>query len=95
MLVVKRVENRFSAFAEFDQMRVFENSELMGNCRHTHREFFGDVANAHLALKEKVKDLYARAVSHNRKELGKIEKMLIVGQGDLIDNIVMRFVLSA
>ena len=54
VLVVERVEHRFSDLSVFDKPCIFEHAELVRDRRHTHRELFGDVANAHLTLKEKV-----------------------------------------
>lgn len=95
VIVVQGIEYRLANLAVLDQPCVFQYSELVRDCRHTHRKLFGDVANAHLALEKQVEYLYARAVAHNREKFGKIKEMLVVGQGYAVDYISVCFVLAA
>ena len=84
VVVVQGIDDRLALLAVFDQPCIFQNSQLMGNCRHTHAEFFGDVANAHLALKKQIEYLDACAVAHDREKFREIEKML----GERVDEFI-------
>lgn len=55
----------------------------MGNSGHTHTELFGDVADAALAVKEKVEYFDPSTVADDGEELGEVEEMLVVGEGDI------------
>ncbi len=94
VVVVQGIDDRLALLAVFDQPCIFQNSQLMGNCRHTHAEFFGDVANAHLALKKQIENFDACAVAHDREKFREIEKMLVIGEIYLIYYFVMGLMLA-
>jgi hypothetical protein len=94
VVIVQGVKDRFTLLTVLDEAGIFEDSELVGYCRHAHIKLFRNVANAHFALEKKVEDLYSCAVAHNREKFGKIEKMLVVGQLDFVQNFVMSLVLA-
>ena len=95
VVVVQGINDRFALLAVFDQPCVFQHAELVGDCRHTHAQLFGNVANAHLTVKQEIEDLDSSAVAHDREKFGEREEMLVVGQSDLIYDFVVRFVLAA
>jgi len=92
VVVVKGVEDRLALLAILDKTRIFEHAELMRYSRHAHRELFGDVAYAHFALKEEIKNLYAGTVSNYGEELCKLKEMLVIRQFYAVDYLVMRLV---
>jgi len=95
VIVVEGVEDRLALLAVFDETGIFKNAKLVRDRRHTHIKLFRDVANAHLSLEKKVKDLNPSAVAHDREKFGKIEEMLVVGQFNFVEDIVMSLVSGA
>ena len=94
MVVVQGIDNRLSLLAIINEPCVFQYAKLMRYCRHAHVKLFGDVANAHLALKKQIEDFDASAVAHYREKFSKIKEMLVVWQGNLIDYFMVCFVLA-
>ena len=95
VIVVQGIDHRFADFSVFNKSRVFEYAKLVGDCRHTHRKLFRDVANAHFAFKKQIKYLDSCAVAHYREKFCQVEEMLVVGKSDLIDYFVMCLVIVA
>lgn len=83
VVVIEGIEDGFTDLAVFDYTRIFEDTELVGNSGHTHTERLGDVADTALAVKEEVEYFDPSTVADDGEELGEVEKMLVVGEGDI------------
>ncbi len=83
VVVIEGIKDGFADLAVFNDTRIFEDAELVGNSGHTHTELFGDVADAALAVKEEVENFDSGAVSDDREKFGEVEEMLVVGEGDI------------
>ena len=70
VVIVQGIDNGFTLLTIFDKSRVFEDSELVGDCRHTHAQLFGDVADAHFAFEKEIEYFNACAVAHDREKFG-------------------------
>ena len=62
-----------------NQLIAFQDTELVGDRRHTHSYEGGDVADTELRLKQRVQYLYPRAVTEYLVQLGEIEQRILVG----------------
>ena len=89
VVVVEGIEDGLTDLTVFNDTRIFEDAELVGDCGHTHTELFGDVADAAFAVKEEVEYFDSGTVSDDRKELGEVEEMLVVGEIDVIDEVLV------
>jgi hypothetical protein len=83
VVVIEGIEDRFTDLAVFNDTRIFEDAELVGDSGHTHTELFGDVADTALAVKEEVEYFDSGTVADDGEELGEVKKMLVVGEGDV------------
>jgi len=83
VVVVEGIEDGLTDLAVFNDTGVFEDTELVWDRGHTHTERLGDIADTALAVKEEVEYFDSGTVADDRKELGEVEEMLVVGEGDI------------
>ena len=89
--VSQGIKDGLSLPAVFDQLALLQGPELVRDGRLRHAQELGDVAHAHLGLKEDVQDLDAGGVAEKLEQLGQIVQDLLIRHVliDLIDDLLM------
>lgn len=80
VIIGEGVQDVASIATEFDEVRLLERSQLMGDRGLRRFGGLGDIGNAELAAHEGVEDLDARGVAKNLKQVCKIVEELLIGK---------------
>lgn len=80
VIVGKGVVNCFALAAELNESCALEDPQLVGHGRLCYGKHFGNMLNAHLALKENVENFNSRRVAKHLVKLCKVIQHLILGQ---------------
>ena len=73
MVIIQRIVDRFAVSALSDQLRIFEDTKLMGNGRLVHIQKVRDLVDASFFRNETVKDTDTGRVRKALEQFGSIE----------------------
>lgn len=92
MSIRKGVKDGFAFAAVFDELALFERTQLVGDGALGHVQKLRDVADAHLGFEEHIEDFDPGGIAKNFEKFGQIIKDFIFRHllGDFADDIFMR-----